>query len=69
LDGFGVVFAEVGNGVAVWLKFRHEPHEFQVEFAFLFELAAGTDAVQVAVNKKAEHWGDMPAGHFLRTGF
>jgi hypothetical protein len=53
-DGFGVVLAEVGNGVVVWLKFRHEPHEFQVAFAFLFELAAGADAVEVALNKKAE---------------
>jgi hypothetical protein len=51
---FEVVLSEVGNGVVVWLKFRHEPNKLQVAFAFLFELAAGTNAVQVAVKEKAE---------------
>jgi hypothetical protein len=38
----------------VRLQLTHEPHKLQVAFAFLFELAAGADAVQVALNKKAE---------------
>jgi hypothetical protein len=35
-------------------KSAYEPHKLQVAFAFLFELTAGTNAVQVAVNEKAE---------------
>jgi hypothetical protein len=33
LDGFWVVFAEVGNRIVVWRKPAHQPHEFQVAFA------------------------------------
>ena len=45
---------KVGLELKCPFKPTHEPHEFQISFAFLFELAAGTNAVQVAVNEKAE---------------
>jgi hypothetical protein len=37
-DGFGIILTESGNGVMVRRQSFHEPHQFDVSVAFLFEL-------------------------------
>jgi hypothetical protein len=53
-DRITVVLAEVGDGLEVGRQEAQEPHEFHIAVGFLFELAAGADAVEVAVDVEAE---------------
>ena len=54
LEAGAVVAAEVRDGLEVRGQLAQEPDEFQVALAFLLQLARGADAVEIAVEIKAQ---------------
>lgn len=51
---FGIVFAEVGNGVVVGHQPTEQPFDFDVAPTFPFESSAAADAVEVSVEVELE---------------
>ena len=47
-----IIPSEVGDGIVVWRQLFHQPHQFNITVAFLFQCPRRADAVQISVHKK-----------------
>src|SRR5271157_23802 len=61
-DGRAIVLAEIRDGLEVRRQAAREPHHFDVPLAFPLKLAAGLNAVEVAVYVELQHHGCMVSG-------
>lgn len=72
---FGIVFAEVGNGVVVGYQPTEQPSDFDVAPAFPFEFSAAPDAVEVSIEIEFEKdlaiigWPSFHVWSVFRSGF
>ncbi|MND42846.1 hypothetical protein D3C80_336300 [compost metagenome] len=55
LNGFAVVFAEVGDGLEVRHQATGQPHQFDVALRLAFKAPARLDAVEIAVDVDLQH--------------
>jgi len=62
LEAGAVVAAEVGDGLVIGGELAHEPDEFQVAVTFLFQLARGAQAMEIAVEIKPQERARIVGG-------